>query len=168
MGVAPAEGSGDRFDESGESVIGCPFIVGNKINIMMEGAGVTTILGDTGVIINGVSAGSVVINNQYQGATITKNLKLSFHAIRIQANEEIIIECEKYLNFTEDKLFIEDIINKFEGRLQKKCIVAINSNPNLLTKLGKVNIEAIARTIDEPLHRVRKAIKEIGEFVKIY
>ncbi len=51
---------------------GVAFIVGTKINIMMEGAGVTTILGDTGVIINGVSAGSVVINNQYQGATITK------------------------------------------------------------------------------------------------
>lgn len=48
------------------------FNTGNKINIMMEGAGVTTIAGDTGVTVNGTSGGSVVINNQYQGATISK------------------------------------------------------------------------------------------------
>jgi len=48
------------------------FDIGTKINIMMEGAGVTTIEGDTGVTVNGTSAGSVVINNQYQGATISK------------------------------------------------------------------------------------------------
>ena len=48
------------------------FPVGTKINVMMEGAGVTSITGDTGVTVNGVSAGSVVINNQFQGSTITK------------------------------------------------------------------------------------------------
>lgn len=48
------------------------FPVGTKINLMMEGAGVPTVTGDTGVTVNGVSGGSFVINNQYQGATITK------------------------------------------------------------------------------------------------
>jgi len=48
------------------------FPVGTKINLMMEGAGVTTIEGDTGVTLNGVSAGSGDINNQFQGVTITK------------------------------------------------------------------------------------------------
>ena len=48
------------------------FAVGTKINVSMEGAGVTTISGDTGVTVNGTSGGSVVINNQYQGATLTK------------------------------------------------------------------------------------------------
>ena len=48
------------------------FPIGTKINLMMEGAGVPTITGDTGVTLNGVSAGSVVINNQYQGITLTK------------------------------------------------------------------------------------------------
>lgn len=48
------------------------FPVGTKINLMMEGAGVPTTTGDTGVTVNGVSAGSFVINNQNQGATITK------------------------------------------------------------------------------------------------
>ena len=38
----------------------------------MEGAGVTTIDGSTGVTINGVLNGSVVINNQFQGATLSK------------------------------------------------------------------------------------------------
>lgn len=46
--------------------------IGTKINVMMEGAGVTTIEGDTGVTVNGTSGGSVVINNQYQGATLSK------------------------------------------------------------------------------------------------
>ena len=48
------------------------FAVGTKINVIMEAAGVTTITGDTGVTVNGTSAGSAVINNQYQGATLTK------------------------------------------------------------------------------------------------
>jgi len=48
------------------------FSVGAKINVMMEGAGVTSITGDTGVTVNGVSAGSGAINNQYQGVTLTK------------------------------------------------------------------------------------------------
>jgi len=49
------------------------FPVGAKINIMMEGAGVTTIAAvSSSVTVNGVTDGSHVINNQYQGATITK------------------------------------------------------------------------------------------------
>ena len=48
------------------------FIVGTKINIIMEGVGTTVIAGDTGVTLNGVSTGSGNINNQYQGVTITK------------------------------------------------------------------------------------------------
>ena len=48
------------------------FAVGTKINVIMEAAGVTTVTGDTGVTVNGTSAGSAVINNQYQGATLTK------------------------------------------------------------------------------------------------
>jgi len=49
-----------------------PFPVGTKINLMMEGAGVPTVTGDTGVIVNGTSGGSFVINNRYQGCTLTK------------------------------------------------------------------------------------------------
>lgn len=48
------------------------FPVGTKINVMMEGAGVTTIEGDTGVTVNGTSGGSVDIGNQYSGATLSK------------------------------------------------------------------------------------------------
>jgi hypothetical protein len=48
------------------------FPVGTKINVMMEGAGTTTIDGDTGVTVNGVSGGAVAINTQNQGATLTK------------------------------------------------------------------------------------------------
>ena len=51
---------------------GVAFAVGTKINVMMEGVGVTTVLGDTGVTVNGGVAGSVVINNRYQGCTLTK------------------------------------------------------------------------------------------------
>lgn len=49
------------------------FPTGTKINVMMEGAGVTTIAAVSGsVTVNGATNGSVVINNQYQGATLTK------------------------------------------------------------------------------------------------
>ena len=48
------------------------FAVGTKINIIQEGVGVTTVEGDTGVTLNGTSGGSIVVNNQYQGVTITK------------------------------------------------------------------------------------------------
>ena len=42
------------------------------IDVLSEGAGVTTITGDTGVTINGVSAGTVTIQNQYGSARLLK------------------------------------------------------------------------------------------------
>lgn len=49
-----------------------PFKIGTRIEVVMGGAGVTTITGDTGVTLNGVSAGSGAINTQYQGVVLTK------------------------------------------------------------------------------------------------
>lgn len=48
------------------------FDVGSCITVTMLGAGTTTIQGDSGVTVNGTSAGSVDINNQYSGATARK------------------------------------------------------------------------------------------------
>lgn len=48
------------------------FALGTRIEVVMGGAGVTTITGDTGVTVNGVSAGSGAINTQYQGVVLTK------------------------------------------------------------------------------------------------
>lgn len=48
------------------------FDLGTVINIVQIGAGVTTIAGDTGVTLNGVSAGSGDIQNQYQGVSLIK------------------------------------------------------------------------------------------------
>ena len=46
--------------------------VDTLMTINMEGVGVTSITGDTGVTLNGVSAGSAIINGQYQAVTIQK------------------------------------------------------------------------------------------------
>jgi len=48
------------------------FPTGTRIDIIQEGAGVTTITGDTGVTLNGVSAGSGAISAQYGGVSIQK------------------------------------------------------------------------------------------------
>lgn len=48
------------------------FGVGTCITITQLGAGTTTVEGDTGVTLNGTSAGSVDIGNQYAGVTIRK------------------------------------------------------------------------------------------------
>lgn len=48
------------------------FDVGTCVNVIQIGAGVTTIEGDTGVTVNGVSAGSGAINNRYQGVSLLK------------------------------------------------------------------------------------------------
>lgn len=48
------------------------FPLGTIINVLQIGAGVTTITGDTGVTLNGVSAGSGDIGNQYQGVSLLK------------------------------------------------------------------------------------------------
>ncbi len=48
------------------------FSVGTCISVTMLGAGTTTVAGDTGVTVNGTSAGSVDINNQYSGCVIRK------------------------------------------------------------------------------------------------
>jgi hypothetical protein len=47
------------------------FAVGDRVDIWMKGAGVTTVQGDTGVTVNGVSAGSVALE-QYGAVSITK------------------------------------------------------------------------------------------------
>ena len=41
-----------------------------KIPYLQKGVGVTTITGDVGVTVNGVSGGSVVVNNQFQGGVM--------------------------------------------------------------------------------------------------
>jgi len=48
------------------------FPVGSVISVLMGGAGTTTVTGDTGVTVNGVSAGSVAISAQYQGLSLLK------------------------------------------------------------------------------------------------
>lgn len=48
------------------------FDTGTVVHVIQIGAGVTTITGDTGVTVNGVSAGSGAINNRYQGVSLLK------------------------------------------------------------------------------------------------
>ncbi|MCP4410077.1 MAG: hypothetical protein GY807_20500 [Gammaproteobacteria bacterium] len=48
------------------------FDVGTIINVTQLGAGTTTITGDTGVTVNGVSTGSADITTQYKAATLLK------------------------------------------------------------------------------------------------
>lgn len=48
------------------------FPVGTKIMVMQEGAGATTVTGDTGVTVNGVSAGSKAVSAQYSGLLLSK------------------------------------------------------------------------------------------------
>ena len=48
------------------------FPIGTRIDVIMKGAGVTTVTGDTGVTVNGVSAGGATIDGQFKGVTIRK------------------------------------------------------------------------------------------------
>ena len=48
------------------------FAIGVQIEVIMKGAGVTTVTGDTGVTVNGVSAGGATIDAQYKTVTILK------------------------------------------------------------------------------------------------
>lgn len=49
------------------------FDVGAQIDIIQKGAGATTVTGDTGVTVNGVSAGGGAITAQYAAVTIVKD-----------------------------------------------------------------------------------------------
>lgn len=46
--------------------------VGTVVGVSMIGAGTTTVDGDTGVTVNGVSGGGATISAQYSGVTLTK------------------------------------------------------------------------------------------------
>jgi hypothetical protein len=48
------------------------FPVGTIINVVQIGAGVASIKGDTGVTLNGVSAGTGAISARYSGAALLK------------------------------------------------------------------------------------------------
>jgi len=48
------------------------FTVGTQIEVIMLGVGTTTVTGDTGVTVNGVSAGGADIDAQYKGVSLVK------------------------------------------------------------------------------------------------
>ena len=48
------------------------FPVKTKLTVMWEGVGETTVTGDTGVTVNGVSAGSKVVSAQFGGVVLQK------------------------------------------------------------------------------------------------
>lgn len=48
------------------------FATGARIDVVMKGAGQTSVAGDTGVTLNGVSAGSGDIDSQYSGCSLIK------------------------------------------------------------------------------------------------
>lgn len=48
------------------------FPVGAKIMVIQEGAGATTVTGDTGVTVNGTSGGSKAVSAQYSGLLLSK------------------------------------------------------------------------------------------------
>ena len=48
------------------------FTVGTEINVVRMGSGSLTITADTGVTLNGASAGSCTIDAQYKGASLRK------------------------------------------------------------------------------------------------
>ena len=48
------------------------FPTGSRVDIVQYGAGATTVEGDTGVTVNGVSAGSGDLDAQYAGVTLYK------------------------------------------------------------------------------------------------
>lgn len=48
------------------------FPTNTQIDILMKGAGSTTVTGDTGVTVNGVSAGGATIDGQYKAITLLK------------------------------------------------------------------------------------------------
>ena len=66
------------MDNAGANTLTIPanaavaFDIGTVVNVVQIGAGVTTITGDTGVTVNGVSAGSGAINTRYQGVSLLK------------------------------------------------------------------------------------------------
>jgi hypothetical protein len=48
------------------------FAVGTQVDVIMKGAGVTSITGDTGVTVNGVAAGTGAMDGQYKAVTLLK------------------------------------------------------------------------------------------------
>ena len=68
--VTMDNGSANTFTIPTNSSVAYP--TGTIINVIQKGAGVTTIAGDTGVTVNGTSAGSVDVGNQYQGGACLK------------------------------------------------------------------------------------------------
>lgn len=63
-------GSSNTYTIPANSSVAFP--VGSVINIVQYGAGVTTIDGDTGVTVNGVSGGGAAIAARYEGVAIYK------------------------------------------------------------------------------------------------
>ena len=68
--VTHNHGSASTFTIDDEATV--PMVIGTQIDIYQLGAGVLSIKGDTGVTLNGVSAGTGAINGQYKAVSIFK------------------------------------------------------------------------------------------------
>lgn len=77
-GVLSDEGKVVTMDNSSANTFTIPanssvaYPTGTIINVIQKGSGTTTISGDTGVTVNGVSAGSGDISDQYAAAALLK------------------------------------------------------------------------------------------------
>ncbi len=68
--VTMSNASANTFTIPAEASVDYP--IWARIDVWRGGAGVTTVEGDTGVTVNGVSAGSTEINNRYSAVTVIK------------------------------------------------------------------------------------------------
>jgi len=65
-----SNGSANVFTIPANASVAYP--TGTKLNVIMEGAGTTSITAASGVTLNGVSAGTGALSAQYQGVTLSK------------------------------------------------------------------------------------------------
>ena len=96
-----------------------------------------------------------------KGAKITKKFNITRNTVDIVDNEEVLQKEDPSVSSPETDIFIEEIQPMLNGD-QQTLVRAILEDPTYIKPSGKVNINALARTVGRSWNEVSILLKDLG------
>ena len=99
-----------------------------------------------------------------KGAKITKKFNITRNTVDIADNEEVLQKEDPSISCPEMEIFLEDIQPMLNDD-QRIIVRAILEDPTYIKPSGKVNINALAKTVGKSWNEVSILLKDLGRAI---
>jgi len=99
-----------------------------------------------------------------KGAKITKKFNITRNTVDIADNEEVLQKEDPSISCPETEIFLEDIQPMLNDD-QRILVRAILEDPTYIKPSGKVNINALAKTVGKSWNEVSILLKDLGRVI---